>query len=88
MFDDIGDIGPARGDAGDRRNMVDLKRVLHAQQKPEPQNSKHAQPALLRRSHSSTWIGDHTGGMRNTCRCDLRLRRHHGYLSRLRGKLE
>jgi hypothetical protein len=42
VFDNIDDIGPARGDAGDRRDVVDLKRVLHTQQKSEPQNSKHA----------------------------------------------
>ena len=42
MLDDIGNIGAARGDAGDRRDVVDLECVLHTEQKPEPQNSKHA----------------------------------------------
>jgi hypothetical protein len=46
MLDDIADMGAARGDAGDRRDMIGLERVLHAQQKPEPQNSKHILPAL------------------------------------------
>ncbi|OIQ67536.1 hypothetical protein GALL_508860 [mine drainage metagenome] len=41
MFDDIGHIGAARGDAGDGRDVVGLERVLHAQQKSETQNCKH-----------------------------------------------
>ena len=42
MLDDVADMGAARGDAGDRRDMIGLERVLHAQQKTEPQNSEHA----------------------------------------------
>ena len=47
MFDHIGDIGPARGDAGDRRDVVDLEGMLHTQQKSESRNSKHAGPPCL-----------------------------------------
>ncbi len=49
MLDDVGDVGPPRGDAGDGRDVVGLERVLHAQQKAKPQNSEHVQPALPRR---------------------------------------
>jgi len=40
--DDIGDVAPPRGDARDRSDMIGLKRMLHAQDKSKPQNSKHA----------------------------------------------
>ena len=42
MFDDVADMGAARGDAGDGRDMIGLERVLHAEQKTKPQNSEHA----------------------------------------------
>src|SRR5271169_494346 len=42
MLNDVGDIAPSRGDAGDRCDVIDLERVLHPQQKPKPKNSKHA----------------------------------------------
>ena len=45
MADDIADMAAARGDARHRRDMVGFQRVLHAQQKPEPQNSEHVSPA-------------------------------------------
>ena len=73
MFDDVGDIGPARGDAGDRREVVDLERVLHTQKKSKPQNSKHVQPASpLRpdRSHTSRRL--ETARSEYICRFDLR----------------
>ena len=38
MPDDIADMAAARGDAGHRRDMIGLERVLHAQQKtPAPE---------------------------------------------------
>ena len=40
-------LAAARGDARDRRDMVGLQRVLHAQQKTQPQNSEHTTPARL-----------------------------------------
>ena len=50
VLDDVADMAAARGDAGHRRDMVGLERVLHAQQKPQPQNSEHvpllASPSL------------------------------------------
>ena len=45
MADDVADLAAARGDAGHRRDMVGFQRVLHAQQKPQPQNSEHVSPA-------------------------------------------
>jgi hypothetical protein len=37
-------MAAARGDARHRRDMVGFQRVLHAQQKPQPQNSEHVSP--------------------------------------------
>ena len=45
VLDDVADVGAARGDRGHRRDMVGLERVLHAQQKSQPQNSEHLSPA-------------------------------------------
>ena len=42
MLDDVADMGAARGDAGDGRDMIGLERVLYAEQKTKPQNSEHA----------------------------------------------
>src|SRR6478752_1986550 len=47
VLDDVSDVGAARGDAGDRGDMIGLKRVLHAQQKTQAQNSEHSSPARL-----------------------------------------
>jgi hypothetical protein len=33
VADDVADVAAARGDAGHRRDMVGLQRVLHAEQK-------------------------------------------------------
>ena len=48
MPDDVADLAAARGDAGYGGDMVGLERVLHPEQKAEPQNSEHAPPALRR----------------------------------------
>ncbi len=45
VLDDIGDLAAARGNAGDRRDMVGFQRVLHAQQKTQSQNAEHLSPA-------------------------------------------
>ena len=45
VLDDVADMAAARGDAGDGRDMIGFERMLHAQQKPEPQNSEHVSPA-------------------------------------------
>ena len=44
MLDDVGDIVTARGDRGNRRHMIGLQRVLHAQQKTQSQYCKHTPP--------------------------------------------
>ena len=44
VLDDIGDMAAARGDAGDGGDVIGLERMLHAQQKPQPQNSEHTPP--------------------------------------------
>jgi hypothetical protein len=41
MFDDIGDVVAPRRDAGDRSDVIGLKRVLHTQEKSKPQYSQH-----------------------------------------------
>jgi hypothetical protein len=46
VFDDIPDIGPAGRDAGHRRDVIGLKRMLHSEQKAKPQNSEHSHPDL------------------------------------------
>ena len=46
VLDDIGDMAAACGDAGYGSDMIGFERVLHAQQKPQPQNSEHTPPAL------------------------------------------
>ena len=43
--DDVTDTAAARGDAGDGGDMIGFERMLHAQQKPKPQNSEHTPPA-------------------------------------------
>jgi hypothetical protein len=45
MLDDVADFGAARRNRGDRRDMVGLERVLHAQQKTQPQDSEHTRCA-------------------------------------------
>ncbi len=57
MFDDVGDLGPARGDAGDRRDMVGLERVLHAQQKSEPRIPNMPTTPVCRPTRSQTSPG-------------------------------
>lgn len=47
MLDDIADIGTARGDAGDRRDMIRLERMLHSEQEAKTQNSKHPRYVLM-----------------------------------------
>ena len=47
MLDDVPNLGAARGNTGHRGDMIGLERVLHAQQKPQPQNSEHVFPARL-----------------------------------------
>ena len=47
VLDDVADIAAARGDARYRRDVIGLECVLHAQQKSQPQNSKHLFPARL-----------------------------------------
>src|SRR6266487_1840067 len=47
VFDDIGDMAAARGDAGDGGDVIGLERMLHAQQKPQPKNSQHTPPYPL-----------------------------------------
>ena len=41
VLDDIADVAAARGDARNRRDMVGLERMLHAEQKSQSQNSEH-----------------------------------------------
>lgn len=45
--DDVADIGTARGDAGDRCDMIGLERVLHSEQEAKTQNSKHPRYILI-----------------------------------------
>ena len=45
MAHDIADPAAPRRDARHRRDMIGLQRVLHPQQKPQPQNSEHLSPA-------------------------------------------
>ncbi len=47
VLDDVTDMAAARGDAGYGGDVVGLERVLHAQQKPKPQNSEHMPPARV-----------------------------------------
>src|SRR5712671_7729561 len=49
VLDDIADVGAARGNAGHRGDVIGLERMLHAQKKPETQNSEHTPPACSRR---------------------------------------
>ena len=44
-INDVTDMAAARGDAGDGGDMIGLERMLHAQQKPKPQNPEHTPPA-------------------------------------------
>jgi hypothetical protein len=46
-LDDVAHFGAARGDAGHRRDVVGLERVLHAEQKSQSQNSEHLSSARL-----------------------------------------
>src|SRR5207244_13167356 len=58
VLDDIADMGAARGDAGHRGDMIGFERMLHAQKKPETQNSEHMRPArfVIARSESDDTI--------------------------------
>ena len=47
VLDDIGRMAVARGDAGYGSDMIGFERMLHAQQKPQPQNTEHTTPNPL-----------------------------------------
>src|SRR5579872_6243362 len=44
VLDDVSDIGPAGGDARDRRDMIGFQRMLHSQEKAKPEDPEHALP--------------------------------------------
>jgi hypothetical protein len=44
VLDDVGDMGAARGDAGDGRDVIGLERVLQTEQKTKSKNSEHTPP--------------------------------------------
>jgi hypothetical protein len=46
--DDIADVAAARRNAGDGRDVIGLQRVLHAQQKAQPQDTEHVSPPIVR----------------------------------------
>ncbi len=54
MFDNVANFSAARRNRGDRGDMVGLERVLHSQQKTQPQNSEHARPAPYSLRHPPT----------------------------------
>ena len=41
VFDDVGNVAAPCGDAGNRSDVIGLKRMPHAQKKTKSQNSKH-----------------------------------------------
>ena len=47
VLDDVADVSTTHGDAGHRGDVVGLECVLHAKQKPQPQNSEHMFPNSL-----------------------------------------
>jgi len=47
VLDDIAHMAAARGDAGYGGDMIGFERMLHAQQKPQPQNTEHTTPNPL-----------------------------------------
>ena len=47
VLDDVTNVGPASGNARHRRNVIGLKRMLHTEQKTEPQNSEHELPDFI-----------------------------------------
>jgi hypothetical protein len=46
VLDDIGDVFTPRGDRGNRGYVIGFQRVLHAQQKAQPQYCKHRSPFM------------------------------------------
>jgi hypothetical protein len=46
VLDDVGNIVTAGGDTGDGSDMIDLERMLHAEEKSKPDDSEHASFAL------------------------------------------
>ena len=50
MLDDVADLGAACGDRGDRRDVIGLQCVLHAQQEAQTENCEHA-PLLFLNQH-------------------------------------
>src|SRR5262245_7505503 len=66
MLDDVAHAATARGDAGDGRDMIGLKRMLHAQQEPETQNSQHYAPYPLLIASNTSWR--HLSGQRSISR--------------------
>ena len=47
VFDDVADIGAPGSDAGHRRNMIGLERVLHSENEAKSQNSEHTRHDLV-----------------------------------------
>jgi hypothetical protein len=47
VLDDVTNVRASRGNAGHRRDMVGLERVLHSKKKAETQNSEHSPDDLM-----------------------------------------
>jgi hypothetical protein len=47
VFNDIANVGPASGNAGHRRDVIGFERMLHSEQKADPQQSEHAFPDFI-----------------------------------------
>jgi hypothetical protein len=46
-FDDIAEVGSARRNTRHRRDVIGFERMLHSQQKADPQNSEHKLPDFI-----------------------------------------
>ena len=67
MLDDIRDVAAARRDRGDRRDVIGLERMLHAQQKSETQNTEHVPSLLPQAKLAVSLIGASFGPGRHGC---------------------
>src|SRR5260370_12391893 len=66
MFDNIVTVGSASGNARHRRDVIGFERMLHSEQKADPQNSEHALPDFTLTNKTQRMIRQGVSGLAKT----------------------
>src|ERR1700747_1259527 len=65
VLDDVGNLAAAGGNARDRRNVIGLQRILHAEDEAQSQNCKHRSRFLPQPAQPTAKIAYHATGVWN-----------------------